>query len=156
MPFLAHLCTPCDIISMKTMPPNGREHLQLYCAKFEVNPTDSSRVIYNFVHPHSCSCSNTLPICLPLTICLLHQIHHPWPTRCPDPVPLPTYNWAASDQMQEFCLFKCQLETWTWIRKIKAEENLIIYSASWAKRAMPPWIDGYQQMKLTRMTPWSS
>ena len=26
--------------------------------------------------------------------------------------------------MQEFCLFKCQLETWTRIRKIKAEEKL--------------------------------
>ena len=26
--------------------------------------------------------------------------------------------------MQEFCLFKCQLETWTQICKIKAEEKL--------------------------------
>ena len=39
-------------------------------------------------------------------------------------VSLPMYNWAASDQMQEFCLFKCQLETWTRICKIKAEEKL--------------------------------
>ena len=39
-------------------------------------------------------------------------------------VPLPTYNWAASNQMQEFHLFKCQLETWAQIRKIKAEEKL--------------------------------
>ena len=40
------------------------------------------------------------------------------------PVPLPTYNWAASDQMQEFWLFKCQLDTWSRICKIKAEEKL--------------------------------
>ena len=44
--------------------------------------------------------------------------------QVPVHVPLPTYNWAASDQMQEFCLFKCQLETWTQIHKIKAEEKL--------------------------------
>ena len=44
--------------------------------------------------------------------------------QAPVPVPFPTYNWAASDQMWEFCLFKCQLETWTRICKIKAEEKL--------------------------------
>ena len=44
--------------------------------------------------------------------------------QAPVPVPLPTYNWAASDQMQEFHLFKYQLETWPHICKIKAEEKL--------------------------------
>ena len=44
--------------------------------------------------------------------------------QVPVHVPLPTYNWAASDQMREFCLFKCQLKTWTRICKIKAEEKL--------------------------------
>ena len=44
--------------------------------------------------------------------------------QAPVPVPLPIYNWAAIDQMWEFCLFKCQLETWTRIPKIKAEEKL--------------------------------
>ena len=34
----------------------------------------------------------------------------------------------------------------------RLRKNLIICSASWAKRAMPPWTDGYQQMKCTRMT----
>ena len=48
----------------------------------------------------------------------------PMAYQAPVQVPPPTYNWAASDQMQEFCLFKCQLETWTWICKIKAEEKL--------------------------------
>ena len=42
----------------------------------------------------------------------------------PVPLPTPTYNWAASNQMLELSLFKCQLETWTRIRKIKAEEKL--------------------------------
>ena len=31
MPFSVHLCAPCDIISMKTMPPSGMAHPQLYC-----------------------------------------------------------------------------------------------------------------------------
>ena len=44
--------------------------------------------------------------------------------QVPVHVPLPTYDWAVSDQMQEFCLFKCQLEAWTQIHKIKAEEKL--------------------------------
>ena len=48
----------------------------------------------------------------------------PMAYQAPVPAPLPMYNWAASDQMREFCLFKCRLVTWTRIRKIKAEENL--------------------------------
>ena len=48
----------------------------------------------------------------------------PMAYQAPVPVPLPTYNWAANDQMREFCLFKCQLETWTRICKIKAEKKL--------------------------------
>ena len=51
MPFLAHLCAPHDIISMKMMPPSGRVHPQLCCSKFEFNLTDSSRDIDDFVHP---------------------------------------------------------------------------------------------------------
>ena len=48
----------------------------------------------------------------------------PMAYQAPVPVPLPTYNWAANDQMQEFHLFKYQLETWTHINKIKAKEKL--------------------------------
>ena len=48
------------------------------------------------------------------------------PALCQAPVnvPLPTYDWNAADQMQEFCLFKCQLGTWFRLHKIKAEECL--------------------------------
>ena len=48
----------------------------------------------------------------------------PMAYQAPVHVPLPTYNWAASNQMRQFHLFKCQLETWTQIHKIKAEEKL--------------------------------
>ena len=74
--------------------------------------------------PYSCSCSNTLPICLPLPIHLLHQIHHPWPTRhqflyhCLHTTGLPV------TRCKSFTYSKCQLETWTRICKIKAEEKL--------------------------------
>ena len=44
--------------------------------------------------------------------------------QVPVHVPLPAYNWVASNQMWEFHLFKCQLETWTQICKIKAEEKI--------------------------------
>ena len=73
-----------------------------------------------YAHPHSCSCSCTLPKCQPPHP--LHWICHPWPTKCQF-----LYHSLCTtmyNQMQEFCLFKCQLETWARIRKIKAEEKL--------------------------------
>ena len=39
-------------------------------------------------------------------------------------VPLTTYDWNVADQMHEFRLFKCQLDTWIQLHKIKAEEHL--------------------------------
>ena len=44
--------------------------------------------------------------------------------QAPIIVPLPTYDWNAPDQMYEFKLFKCQLDTWFQLHKIKAEECL--------------------------------
>ena len=48
------------------------------------------------------------------------------PLLCQAPVnvPLLTYNQNAADHMWEFWLFKCQLDTWFWLHKIKAEECL--------------------------------
>ena len=71
-----------------------------------------------------CSCPDThCQKCLPLPIRLLHQICHPWPTRLQF-----LYHFLHTTGLPvtrcEFCLFKCQLETWTWICKIKAEEKL--------------------------------
>ena len=45
-------------------------------------------------------------------------------SQAPVNVPLPTYNWNMADQMQEFHLFKGQLETCFRLCKIKAEECL--------------------------------
>ena len=50
----------------------------------------------------------------------------PAPVLCQAPinVPLPIYDWNAPDQMCKFRLFKCQLDTWFQLCKIKAEEHL--------------------------------
>ena len=50
----------------------------------------------------------------------------PAPVLCQAPVsvPLPIYDWNVADQMHEFRLFKCQLDTWFWLCKVKAEECL--------------------------------
>ena len=48
MPFLVHLCTPSDVMNIKMIPGHT---LSYTVSKFEVNPTDGSRVIDNFVHP---------------------------------------------------------------------------------------------------------
>ena len=44
--------------------------------------------------------------------------------QAPINVPLPTYDWNAADQMHEVRLFKCQLDTWIQICKIKAKEYM--------------------------------
>ena len=44
--------------------------------------------------------------------------------QAPINVPLPTYDWNVPEQMDEFRLSKCQLDTWFWLCKIKAEECL--------------------------------
>ena len=44
--------------------------------------------------------------------------------QAPINVPLPTYDWNVADQMHGFRLFKCQLDKWIWLHKIKAEEHL--------------------------------
>ena len=123
MPFLVHLCAPCDIISMKMMPPSGREHPQLYCIKIWSQSDQPFGRYWWFctpplavaVHTHTAKMS-TSSSASPDTPPMAYQ--------APVHVPLPMYNWTASDQMQEFCLFKCQLETGTHICKIKAEEKL--------------------------------
>ena len=58
----------------------------------------------------------------------------------PVPVPLPMYNWADSNWMRDFCLFKCQLETWTRICKIKAEEKLDYLLCILGNAAMDRWV----------------
>ena len=99
-----------------------------------------------------CSCSNTLPECQPLLLHLL-LIHHPWPTRCQF-----TYHFLCTTGLPAT---KCEIFAYSsasWrlgprFARSRLRKNLIICSTSWAKRAMPPWTDGYQQMKHTRMTP---
>ena len=44
--------------------------------------------------------------------------------QAPVNVPFPMYDWNVADQMCEFRLFKCQLDTWFQLCKIKAEECL--------------------------------
>ena len=78
-------------------------------------------ILYN---PCSCSSSDThcYNVYLFQFVCFTRYGTHGLPGT--SSLPLPIYNWPASDQMREFHLFKCQLETWTRIHKIKAEEKL--------------------------------
>ena len=67
----------------------------------------------------------------------------PMAYQVPVQVPLPTYNWASRDQMWEFHLFKHQLETWTRICKIKAEEKrdyLLCILSKEGYTAMDRWV----------------
>ena len=58
-------------------------------------------------------------------------------------VPLPMYDWNMADQIQEYHLFKCQLETWFRLHKIKAEEcldNLLCILGKKGYVAMDCWV----------------
>ena len=114
------LCMTHDVISVKQMPPSGRAHPQLHCVKIWSQSDWQFWRYWWFCIPTPCSCSNTARMSTSST----SPDMPPMAYQVPVHVPLPTYNWAASNQMQEFCLFKCQLETWTCIHKIKAEEKL--------------------------------
>ena len=101
-------------------------HLQLgdtigkVLCKFEINPIDSSRDIFLVVSPlvlliwpTSATKSDPTPSAS------THVLY-----QAPLSVPLPTYDWNVTHQMWEFRLFKCQLDTWFWLCKIKAKEHL--------------------------------
>ena len=129
---LACLCAPCDMISVKAVPPVVGHTLSYTVSKFGVNQTDGSWDTAIFVSPSpcSCSCSNTLPICLSLPTHLLHQIHHPWPTKhqflCHS---LHTTGLPATS-CESFAFSSASLKLGPEFAKSRLKKNLIIYSAS--------------------------
>ena len=98
-----------------------------------------------------CSCSHTLPECQPPH--LLQQIHHPWPTKCQFIYHSLCTTGLPVTRCESFTYSSASLRLGPELASSRLRKNLITYSASWAKRAMPPWTDGYQQMKHTRTTP---
>ena len=98
-----------------------------------------------------CSCSNTLPECQPLPLHLL-LICHPWPTRCQFLYHSLHTTGLRATRCESFAYSSASLRLGPEFIRSRLRKNLIICSASWAKRAMLPWTDGYQQMKHTRMT----
>ena len=152
MPLLVHLCTPHDIISIKMMPPSGRTHLATLCQNLVLIGLTVPKIQpFLYPHPCSCSCSHTLPECQPPH--LLQQICHPWPSKCQFLYhPLHTTGLPAT-RCKSFAYSSASFRLGPEFASSRLRKNLITYSASWAKRDMPPWTDGYQQMKHTRMTP---
>ena len=114
--------------------------------------------IQPFLYPHpysfSCSCSNSLPKCQPPH--LLHQICHPWPTRCQFLYHSLHTTGLPVTRCESFAYSSASLRLGPEFTRSRLRKNLIICSASWAKRAMLPWTDGYQQMKCTITTLCSS
>ena len=97
----------------------------------------------------SCSCSHTLPECQPPH--LLHLIHHPWSTKHQYMYHSLHMTGLLVTRCESFAYSSASLRLGPVFARSRLKKNLTIYSASWAKRAMPPWTDGYQQMKHTRM-----
>ena len=94
--------------------------------KLELNQTDGSRYIAIFLYTpcHSDLTARFFWTMLVPTPSATSLASTPVLSQAPVNVLLPTYDWNVADQMQEFCLFKCQLETWFRLFKIKAEECL--------------------------------
>ena len=126
-------------------------------SKFGVTWTDCSRDTAIFVPPpQPCSCSKTLPECLPLLIHLLQQMCHPWPTRHQFLYHSLHKTGLPVTRCKSSAYSSASLRLGPEFTRSRLRKNLITCSASWAKRAMLPWRDGYQQMRCTRMTLLSS
>ena len=87
-------------------------------SKVEVNWTKSSQVINIFVTPIAVAVHQNVYLFIYFTWYATYGL--PSASSCTTSY----LQLGSSDQMWEFHLFKCQLETWTWICKIKAEEKL--------------------------------
>ena len=123
-------------------------------SKFGVNWTNGSRDTAIFVPPPSCSYSITLPECLPLTLHPL--ICHPWPTRHQFLYHSLHITGLPVTRCESFAYSSAILRLGPEFARSRLRKNLTTCSASWAKRAMPPWTDGYQQIRHTRSTLLSS
>ena len=75
--------------------------------------------------------------------------------QTPINVPLPTYDWNGANQMCEFRLFKCQLDSWIQLQKMKDEEHLDYLLCILGKEgytAMDCWVptDGVHKQDLKK------
>ena len=129
-------------------------HILIYTLfKFELNQTNGCQDIAICVHPcHSDLTAQffwTMLVPTPPATSLASTPATPVLCQAPVNVPLPTYDWNVADQMQEFCLFKCQFETWFRLLKIKAEECLDYLLCILERRVMQLWTTGSHWIKAT-------
>ena len=111
-------------------------------SKFGVNPTNGSGVIDDFLHPLYLSLfRHTLPKCQHLPLCLLHLICHPWPTKLQFLFHFLHTTGLLVTRCESCAYSSASLRLGSEFARSRLRKNLIIYSASWAKRAMPPWTD---------------
>ena len=142
MPFLVPLHVPHDVINMKVTPPSTGHTFSYTVSKFEVNQTSCPKLSTILYTTHSCSCS---PECQPLH--LLPLICHPWPTKCQYMYHSLLTTGLQVTRCESFAYSSASLIPGPKFASSRLRKNLIIYSASWPKRVMLPWTDGYQQMK---------
>ena len=146
-----HPCTPCDIIGAKTMFLVVGHSLSYTVSNFGVNGTNNFWDTAIFVPPPPVAVAvQTLPECLPLPIHLLHQICHPRPTRHQFLYHSLHTTGLPVTRCESFDYSSASLRLGPIFARSRLRKNLITCSASWAKGAMLPWTDGYQQMKSTR------
>ena len=118
-----HLCAPCDVIGAKMMHLVVGHILGYTASKFDVNQTNSSWDGAIFVPPPPVAvqthCQN---VYLFWSVCFTRCATNgqPWTSSCTTPYIQLGCQWPDA----RGSLFKCQLETWTRICKIKAEEKL--------------------------------
>ena len=153
MPFLTHLFTPCDVASMKTTLPSSRAHPQLYCVKIWSQFNWWFQSYWQFCTPPVAVQTYCQNVNLFHSIYFWYATHGlPGASSCTTP-----YVQLCCQQPDvSFAYSSASLRLGPEFARSRLRKNLIICSASWAKRAMPPWTDGYQQKKCTRMTLWSS
>ena len=145
---LAPLHAPCNIISIKTMHLVVGHTLNYTVSKFGVNWTNHSS--------YWCFWTPPVAVAVHTPLHLLHLIHHLWSTKHQCMYHSLHVTGLPATRCESFTYSSASLRLGPKFARSRLRKNSIIYSASWTKRAMLPWADGYQQMKHTRMALWSS
>ena len=139
----AHPYAPCDVITVKMMPPSGRAHPQLFCVKFWSKSTDSSWDTATFVsypspvfsqsdHYQTCTWDMASELTPQQLITQSAQATADTITSALTArtvsISMPVYDWDSQDAYHSFSIFCHTLENWLLLNCILPDsENHLRY-----------------------------
>ena len=171
MPFLCTLHAPCDIISMKMMPPSGRAHPQLHSVHVRTDWTDGFWVTAIFVSPFFCWSDHYLTTgdmaSEPTPQQLITQSAQATAdaiasvlTARTASISLSVYDWDLKDAYHSFSIFWHTLENWLLLNCITldSEDHLRYVFAAVGTKSLEmhvQWVPtgSKEEQKVTKAKP---